>query len=338
MQALRTTTRDPAAPGRWPGRRGLAPLELVLSLPVLLFVMGLMILIGWAATFKVRTQIHAREAAWRSIWRANPRTDAQEMPNPPGFPPPAQMSVDRSHVPCISMPTIELALYDQHTVARGPMLVDPRTGRGLRVDQDLLDVRRGMITGRAIVDRGFPVLGQMPPGGYRHEVDFPVLDNRWQFWQMGLSSNNSRRSLRLYPDLAGRWQNVTATHTARFRQLAAALRGGLNRRGMDLFDRDGELAGFYGGNRDYYPRPPRNARTSDPGDLSRFTDRLVEQIQGRARPRESLNQAGIPGALTRDFLRMYRELARRARMNGQSDAAYIPLIQQLESFESTLLN
>jgi hypothetical protein len=35
---------------------------------------------------------------------------------------------------------------------------------------------------------------------------------------------------------------------------------------------------------------------------------------------------------------MYRELARRARMNGQSDAAYIPLIQQLESFESTLLN
>ena len=91
-------------------------------------------------------------------------------------------------------------------------------------------------------------------------------------------------------------------------------------------------------NRDYYPRPPRNARTSDRADLSRFTDRLVEQIQGRARPRGNLNQAGIPGALTRDFLRMYRELAERARMNGQSDAAYIPLIQQLESFESILLN
>ena len=150
---------------------------------------------------------------------------------------------------------------------------------------------------------------------------------------MGLSSNDSRRSLRLYPDLAGRWQNVTAVHTARFRQLATALRVGLNRRGMDLFDRDGELA-----NRDYYPRPPRNARTSDRADLSKFTDRLVEQIQGRARPRGNLNQAGIPGALTRDFLRMYRELAERARMNGQSDAAYIPLIQQLESFESTLLN
>ena len=337
MQAYRTTTRDRVVPGKRSGRRGLAPLELVLSLPVLLFVMGLMILIGWAATFKVRTQIHAREAAWRSIWRANPRTDAQDMPNPPGFPAPARMSVDRSHVPSISVPTTQLALYDQHAVARGPMLIDPQSGRGLRVDQDLLDVRRGMITGQASVERGFPVLGQLPPGGYRHEVDFPVLDNCWQFWQMNLSSNDSRRSLRLYPDLAGRWQNVTAMHTARFRQLATALRSGLNRRGMDLFDRDGELASFYG-NRDYYPRPPRNARTSDPADLSSFTDRLVEQIQGRVRPRESLNQAGIPGALTRDFLRMYRELARRARMNGQSDAAYIPLIQQLESFESTLLN
>ena len=83
MQAYRTTTRDRGGPGKRSGRRGLAPLELVLSLPVLLFVMGLMILIGWAATFKVRTQIHAREAAWRSIWRANPRTDAQDMPNPP---------------------------------------------------------------------------------------------------------------------------------------------------------------------------------------------------------------------------------------------------------------
>jgi len=317
-------------------RKGLAPLELVLSLPILLFVMGLMILIGWVATFKVRTQIHAREAAWRSIWRANPRSDAQNMPNPPGFPPPAGMSVDRSFVPCIPMPTIELAQNDSHQVTRGPMLHDHQSGRGLRVDQDALDPRRGMITGQATVERGFPVMGQMPPRGYRHEVDFPILDNRWQFWQKGLQSNGSRRSLRLYPDLAQRWQSVTATHTARFDQLANALRSGLSRRQMDLLDRDAELASYYGAYRDYYPNPPR-ARTSAPADLSRFANQLIGQVQGGPRPRNGLNAAGVPGKLTRDFLNMYRSLAQQARMNMQSDAAYIPLIQQLEAFESSLL-
>lgn len=309
-------------------RKGLAPLELVLSLPILLFVMGLMILIGWAATFKVRTQIHSREAAWRSIWRANPRSDAQAMRNPPGFPPPAEMSVDRSYVPCIRMPTIELAQYDSHQVARGPMLIDPRSGTALRVDRDLLDVRRGMITGRAVVDRGFPVLGQMPPRGYRHEVDFPVLDNRWQFWQKGLGSNSSRRSLKLYPSLAGDWQSVTAGYSAQFQRLAGMLSSGLSRREMDLFDR------VFG---DKYPYPPRNARTCDPGQLSDFADRMIEQIYGRPRPRSSLAEAGIPGELTQDFLDMYRRLAEQAQMNMQSDAAYIRLIQQLEAFEADLL-
>ena len=316
--------------------KGLAPLELVLSLPILLFVMGLMILIGWVATFKVRTQIHAREAAWRSIWRANPRSDAQNMPNPPGFPPPASMNVDRGFVPCIPMPTIELAQTDSHHVTRGPMLHDHQSGHGLRVDQDMLDPQRGMITGQATVERGFPVMGQMPPRGYRHQVDFPILDNRWQFWQKGLQSNSSRRSLRLYPDLAQRWQSVTATHTARFDQLANALRNGLSRRQMDLLDRDAELASFYGAYRNYYPYPPQ-ARTSAPADLSRFANQLIEEVQGGPRPRNGLDDAGVPGALTRDFLNMYRSLAQQARMNMQSDAAYIPLIQQLEAFESSLL-
>ena len=309
-------------------RKGLAPLELVLSLPILLFVMGLMIVIGWTATFKVRAQIHAREAASRSILASYPLSNAQYMPTPPGFPPPAEMSVDRTYVPCIPMPTAELALYDSHPVTRGPVLVEPETGQSLRVDRDILDVRRGMISGRAVVDRGFPVMGEMPPKRFRHDVRFPVLDNRWQFWQKGLGSNSSRRSLKLYPSLAGDWQSVTAGYSAQFRRLEGMLSSGLRRREMDLFDRV-----F----RDYYPNPPRNARTSDRGQLSGFADRMIERIYGRPRPRRSLAEAGIPGALTQDFLNHYLQLARQARRNMQSDAAYIPLIQQLESFRSDLL-
>ena len=309
-------------------RKGLAPLELVLSLPILLFVMGITIVIGWTATFKVRAQIHAREAASRSILSSYPLSNARFMPYPPGFPPPAEMSVDRTYVPCIPMPTAELALYDSHPVTRGPVLVEPETGRSLRVDRTILDVRRGMISGKAVVDRGFPVLGEMPPKRFRHDVRFPVLDNRWQFWQKGLSSNSSRRSLKLYPSLARDWQSVTASYSVQFQTLEEKLRYRLSRQEMDLFDQV-----F----RDYYPNPPRNARTSDRGQLSDFADQLIERIHGRPRPRRSLAEAGIPGALTQDFLNHYKQLAQQARMDMQSDAAYTRLIQQLESFASDLL-
>ncbi|MFP6768195.1 MAG: hypothetical protein VB859_08495, partial [Planctomycetaceae bacterium] len=289
-------------------RRGLAPLELVLSLPVLLFVMGLMILIGWAATYKVRTQIHAREAAWRSIWRANPRSDAQSLPNPPGFPPPATMSVDRDAGPdLLQPPPTALNLYDAHPVARGPVLV-AAAGRPLRVDPDVLDLRKGLMAGHAELDRGFPVLGQMPPRRYHPAVDFQVLDGRWQFWQKGLHDNRSRRSSQLFPDLDSNWQNATLPHTIQFRQIAAQLRNDPERAAMALLESNQELRNYYTGAfgpaRDYYPRLP-DARTSEPSALSAIADRLVQQIYGQVRPRNGLGQAGIPGRLTEDFLRMY---------------------------------
>ncbi len=314
----------------------------MLSLPVLLFVMGLMILIGWAATFKVRTQIHAREAAWRSIWRADPRSDAQSLPNPPGFPPPATMRVDRDAEPSLLQPPpMALNLYDAHPVARGPVLVAPGSGRSLRVNPDVLELRQGLMAGRAEIERNFPVLGRMPPGGYHHVVDFQMLDNRWQFWQKGLGDNRSRRSSRLFPDLDSNWQNTTLPHTIQFRQVAAQLRNDPGRTAMALLENNQELRNYYSGPfgpaRDYYPRLP-DARTSDPSALSASADRLVQQIYGRVRPRSGLGQAGIPGRLTEDFLRMYRSLAQQARDAGQSDAAYLPLINQLEAFESFLLN
>ena len=48
-------------------RRGLAPLEFVLSLPLLVMMMALMIDFGVAGAWKIRTQTNARYAGWRTL-------------------------------------------------------------------------------------------------------------------------------------------------------------------------------------------------------------------------------------------------------------------------------
>ena len=70
-------------------RSGLAPLELVLALPLLLMVMALMVGIGVAATWKVRAQVTARNAAWSHRW---PRSGGAN-PRPVEWPAPARLGV-----------------------------------------------------------------------------------------------------------------------------------------------------------------------------------------------------------------------------------------------------
>ena len=68
--------------------RGLAPLEMVLSLPILLFLMALIINYGTVASWKVRGLSAARHAVWSSRW---PR--ARDASPRPGYwrPPESEM-------------------------------------------------------------------------------------------------------------------------------------------------------------------------------------------------------------------------------------------------------
>ena len=63
-------------------RRGLAPLELVLSLPILLMVMALMINFGTVACWKVRGLGVSRQCVWGNRW---PRSTAN-FPQPVFWP------------------------------------------------------------------------------------------------------------------------------------------------------------------------------------------------------------------------------------------------------------
>jgi len=168
----------------------MAPLELVLYLPIMLFVMALMMIMGTAGAWKARTHANARQAVWRNL---ELRT-GQDDPHPSNWPNSASITSEDG-TPAL----FEQDPFLQHTVVRGPLLIDEATGNFLPIRNRTLDMTEGLLSGRASIRRDFPIFQALPP----HEIDFsrshPIFDgSRWQFFTMGMSSNLARRVLFTY--------------------------------------------------------------------------------------------------------------------------------------------
>ena len=147
-----------------PHSRGLAPLEMVLALPLLLFIMALMVNFGTVASWKVRGLSTARHAVWSSRW---PRTSGAT-PRPGYWPPSAEMrAVEAGNVVELDDPRVDLP------VARGPL------PNGFLVHEDLLDPTRGLRRGESHLVRRFPMLAKL--GEYDLEPKTRILDDKWQY-------------------------------------------------------------------------------------------------------------------------------------------------------------
>lgn len=171
-------------------RGGLAPLELVLVLPLLLFVMALMMNLGTGGAWKLRTQSNARHAAWRALEHRSGAND----PHPGNWPDDATLDVsDASPSPVPFDP------FSSQAVVRGPVVVDPVTGQYLPVRTGFLDFLAGLVKGTAEISRPYPLLRSLP-GALDFARDHVVFDGtRFQYPSMGLPSNTERRVLGLYP-------------------------------------------------------------------------------------------------------------------------------------------
>ncbi len=309
-------------------RRGLAPLELVLSLPIMLFVMGLMIIFGTSTAWKVRTHANSRQAVWRTF---TPRS-GQDDPVPSGWPESAEMSVRESQYSVFDTDS-----FADFEVIRGPFVTDPETGHNLDVLEQTMDPVAGTTEGVAHIERGFPVLGALPPEGISFTRVHTAFDDRWQFWNMGMRSNRTRRVRFMYrPDLQAR----NPAETNRYVTAALAIVQNPNRQALTVLDRDDELAAFNNGYIDFHPRiPQRRDCTDNPEDLRRMVERRLQDIS-----------PGVPQRLTREFLRMYQsqlstlesqlndpQTPPGQRVGLQSQISGLETkIEQLEQFQSTL--
>lgn len=297
-----------------PNRRGLAPLELVLSLPLLLFVMALMVNFTVMASWKVRGLTAARQSIFRDrmIWSAG------SDPNSPNWPTNAAMRTGTPNPAKLSTNTVnawELNPKIDQDFLQGAAFVTVNGNSGPYIEiirRRTLYMADGLRNGEAELTRNLPLLPNLQgyQNGYHMQPKHPLLDNRWQFSNIFLRSNNSRRLLDWYnfddrPD----WSSQRAQYLV----ADAAIQGYPGQGGLALLDRDPELMAYYGRDPrpDFYPRVSTcsivrqyNLETMDlthvvsqcracdldpqrvhdtlivPTDLRR-TDGLVDRIQGR---------------------------------------------------------
>jgi hypothetical protein len=261
-------------------RRGLAPLEFVLCLPVLLFVLALIVDTGSKSCWKLRGVVAARDAAWRSRWDRS----AGNVANPASWPAPATMGVT---------PAPATAMLNKrqltHRVVRGPTL-----GTFL-VRNELLDQTRGGRNGESDRTWSPPLLPKL--GSQPMSQQHPLIDDKWQYTQMGIPATNWRRIPYLYtlpqtdPELKAAFLNAVAA----IQPLRPAL---------DVLDRDEEVRAWLGYYYNFHPR----VSFCDLDRARVATNQLamvVRRVQGgltTIRPRN-----GIPGTLTRFWINMYTQ-------------------------------
>jgi polyhydroxyalkanoate synthesis regulator phasin len=163
-------------------RRGLATLEFVMVLPILLCVMALMVNFGTRTSWKIRALSVARNELWSHRF---PR-DGSAYPRPTYWPASAGMGAGGG----AAVPSLDYPQIDQ-PVVRGPMVGD------FGVYSDVLDPTGGMQSGSADLQRTLAMLRSL--GTYHlHASAHAFSQNCWQFETKGLHWNRERRSPYLY--------------------------------------------------------------------------------------------------------------------------------------------
>ncbi len=276
-----------------------------MSLPILLLVMALFVVFGTAASWKIRTETVSRGAVWQSRW---PRQHSHAaLHSLAEWPATADQSV------AAAAPLAELG----DPAIRPPVVSGPLPG-GIGVNSSLLDFRRGVEQGEARITRRPPMMWRMGPYGF--DVEDPLLDDKFQYRQMGLSSNRQRRMPWIYelpapPDaLALAYRSaVLAIDNAPFTWQLRPL------------DQDDEFIAFYGRAPDFHPR------------MRRFRSVDVPWVdKNRVKPLTDRTE-NLPQRMSGAFIRLYdAQLRTNPPPSPAAQSVIQQKIDQLKEFQSSL--
>ncbi|MCS7237386.1 MAG: hypothetical protein NZ899_03845 [Thermoguttaceae bacterium] len=273
---------------------GLAMMELVLALPLLLLMMVLIINYGTAASWKVRSLAAARHAVWSSRW---PRSGLQ-LPRPEYWPASASLGVSGGG---------KLASLDDprvnHPVVRGPL------PNGFVVRDQLLDPGRGLLEGSADLTRRFPLASNLPP--YQVNSRTQLVQQFWDHREMGLFTTNERRVPVLYE-----LPKASAAYADAYRQAALAILYAPFRPALAPLDRDDEFIAYAKrfnwriGPPDFHPRLHRFC-SLDHTDAQKAVARLMDDIEGRIVTDSQGNRqriGGVPQNMVEAFIALYTQV------------------------------
>ena len=162
---------------------GLAPVELVLVLPILMMVAALLMFVTNAAVWKLRSHGAAREAAMQQV---HPRWGE------PTTSPPEWRRSDVSTTVFPGPPAWPNDPLTAHTLFRGPDWL------GVPINTTLFDGSPGMVIGRSQADIRSGLWPQMRIR-YQFQRDVSLFaGHQWQYDSMGLNGHGSRRSVELF--------------------------------------------------------------------------------------------------------------------------------------------
>lgn len=210
-------------------RRGLAPLEMVLVLPILMMIMSMFIVFGYLASWKLRTENVSRDAIWRdrSDRFSNQRATLPEWPG----------TIHTESGPWVEEFQLEQVLND-------PIIAGPLTG--VNVDQNVLYFGRGVREGVARINREPPVFANLASIDFR--VENPIIDDQFRYWQMGIG-NLSRRIPRIYEIELDFIRSSVAMQNA-----VSQIDNAPFRSQLDALERDPEFIAWRGSAPDFHPR------------------------------------------------------------------------------------
>ena len=306
-------------------RRGLAPLELVLAIPILMFVLALSVIFGAVTCWKIRGEVVARDAIFSSRWPGNGGIAGKEWRVP---------LATRGVRGGPALTELDHPVF-QNELIRGPL------PNGIRVDDEMLDPTNHARIGVSHLRRDPPALGKIGP--YQVDVEQPLLDGKWQFWQLGYGGNTSRRLRRLYDLL-----NVPGAQgqKAIYQQSAQQTQAIYMRPALFVLDRDDEFIAWYGWPApDFHPRLPRFCSLDVQDVQQRYVERHIPRIDSIPRPSNPrYDPPGVPRRMTQSFLSMYRQQLRILENSppplSSAQQAQIAVLKQkiqiLEDFLATL--
>lgn len=187
-------------------RTGLAPLEMVLALPLLLFVTALIVNFADSARWKIRAQANVNYASTRSLGFRSGNAD----PNPVSWPPPATLSGGRTANNYNINSTNPY--WDQIPDINHTILLQPHTAipyrpphyygqqivvqRGTNPNDPELEMHEGVNRGNARITRRYAQAWKLMPkrGRYEYNLSRQILDADWNFADMAYWSNTDRRA------------------------------------------------------------------------------------------------------------------------------------------------
>jgi hypothetical protein len=306
-------------------RRGLSTLEMVMALPILLFVMAAIINYGVVATWKVRALTVARHAAWGTRWPRSGNTD----PRPENWPANASVGTGGGSIDELSDPRVD------HPVVRGPTL------DAAIVNRPMLEPAHGFRRGTGQISRHFPML-RIPP--FHLEASTGMLDNKWEFPHTGQDHNRDRRIPDLYE-----LPRVSADLVTAYVQAVVAILSAVADPRIWPLDKDEEfiyynqLFGWGSGAPDFHPRVGSFCQLGHT-EVDRLVKNLIYRIQGKPRDVDGIPARipSLPERMAGAFIGLYQRAINEYQLllNGipppPNPAAINAEIAQLQAKITTL--